>query len=232
MSKFAILALLILNTTACSNLIVEREDAESLYKKENIDEDLRPYVDDFLIALKKSGHLEEFKISLKKLEVKFVPGLTNLQEPYLKASQMYQAGRCFIMGNRVEIDLGYFHFGNESFRQFLIDHELGHCVLKRIHRHAVDGHYSAISTMNNNFPDSDKYSENKSKFRNELFNSFYFHKSEVLTEILESIFLSEERFNEYLLNSYENELNGDSPMQEDLKALVIKYQKTTTNESN
>ncbi len=68
------------------------------------------------------------------------------------------------------IDQRWFQLYNESKREVLLFHELGHCLLHRKHCDVEDNH-QPISLMTTYVADSDDYSSNREAYLKELFHA-------------------------------------------------------------
>ncbi len=155
---------------------------------------------------------EKEKERFKTLTVKFGP-VENISPPH-KLS-----GVCHYEHNEIWIEESAWEKMSPLWRQNLIDHEIGHCVLGRIHRHAVnsDGDPESIMTpfLTKN-PTIDWFGNDIR--RHELFDSNLFHK---LPELLSSMKNFKETYKDLLpfmmADSYdialafEDVLNEDAP---------------------
>ncbi len=74
--------------------------------------------------------------------------------------------------NHITIDEPLFNDLSDLYREFIIFHELGHCVLDRDHREDADQHGSCISLMRSGLGAChDNYTNNtRTNYINELFN--------------------------------------------------------------
>ncbi len=86
----------------------------------SIDTELAPYVDAFLAEGRQRGR--EFNISETGLTVEF----SNQLDPGV-------AGICYFGDYLVQIDQLYWNTLSEDQKEFLMHHELGHCLLRRVH---------------------------------------------------------------------------------------------------
>ncbi|MEM6724425.1 MAG: hypothetical protein AAF598_10335 [Bacteroidota bacterium] len=84
------------------------------------------------------------------------------------------AGQCAYSSaapNLVTVDEGFWSEANDLFREFIIYHELGHCVLDRGHREDADGNGTCVSIMRSGLEDCrDGYtSDTREQYIDELF---------------------------------------------------------------
>lgn len=138
-----------------------------------------PYVKDFL----------RFAYNNKKpLPLDFKKRLDSLTVKYGDPNKIKQGlvGFCNAETMTVIVDHGFWKHSSSSIKQQLIDHELSHCLLGRIHRYierqGLNNLIESDSIMNPNLLSDSFYLENKNKLRNEIFQS---HKYDKLWEINE-----------------------------------------------
>lgn len=224
MSNLAFILITILSFTSCSSLTQNKERLSQLYTKDNIDEPVVPYLEDFLLALESSGQIESFKPALKTLTIRLVPGISTNQDPELNSSSgFYDRGRCFFKSNTIELDLAFFSWNTEDQRQFVVDHELGHCLLRRIHRRKVkDYKLTSVSTMTPIMINERDYNSLKKTYRIELLDDSRFNTIDILTKVIESQYLNIHRIDGWVLQQFEDQLNGDEQMSSDLLSFVRK----------
>lgn len=117
MHKWLIASLLILGTLAPSRT------------HESVDDSFRPYLEDFLKGAKDAGVYKTIESRLQTLIIKF-ENVKQFDKDYI--------GFCH-PDNQVWVDEQEWRQASHNRRQALIDHELGHCLLGRIHRHKA--HY-------------------------------------------------------------------------------------------
>jgi hypothetical protein len=203
----------------------------TIKSNKNVDSDVQPYLNDFITALKKTGQSEAFQNPLSQLSIKLVPAISNSNNPFLESSDFHIGpqnqlmGRCFIDSNRVEIDENVFNESDDNVRQLLIDHELGHCILKRIHR---NGFHPTIpgenSVMAEHFSNIAIYNEIKDYYRTELFDSSMFYSLDILNFYIKKEYKEYHHIFRDPSERYQKELNLDAPMSSDLNKLIKEYQ--------
>lgn len=85
------------------------------------------------------------------------------------------AGQCGFnraQPNELTVDAGFWRIANDRFREFIVFHELGHCVLYRAHREAADESNRCLSIMRSGTEDCrDNYSRfTRNAYLDELFD--------------------------------------------------------------
>lgn len=83
-----------------------------------------------------------------------------------------ERGDCTISGDLtpvITLDQEYWNSTDEPGREALIYHELGHCILRRVHRNTLNGDGIPISDMNKYTIDSVTYQQFRAQFVAELF---------------------------------------------------------------
>lgn len=83
--------------------------------------EFEPYVDEFFHQAQLRGH------DLHKEDFNFSITLEEIEDPFI-------GGQCQFRGNKITIDIQNWEKGDEEWREFIIAHELGHCLLDRKHR--------------------------------------------------------------------------------------------------
>lgn len=123
---FLVLALLVF--PAC-----EQED---IVRASEVDTELQPYLDRFMAE----GKLRQFTpvLDVELLDLRF----GSLEEAVRGQCQLFSDGRRAIV-----IQPSYWQNATEWQREFLIFHELGHCLLDRRHLETADDDGNCISVM-------------------------------------------------------------------------------------
>jgi hypothetical protein len=199
------------------------------YNKKNIDGPVRPYLDDFIAAIPESDHKAKIIKEISGIEIRIVPNISTSQDPDTteSAASSLLDGRCFPPSHRIELDQAMFRDADDDYKQLIIDHELGHCVLHRIHRSGYNPtQYGSISVMSQTFLNVADYNQNKSEFRKELFDSSRFGSLDVLTFFLRQEYAEYKRISRYPREDYEKELNLEVPMSDKLKKLIKEYEES------
>lgn len=93
--------------------------------------------------------------------------LTKLDEGAVGQCLTYEKGK-----NLINIDLAYWNKSDPNEREFLIFHELGHCVLKRSHLNLSKSDGTCVSMMNSGESSCHKNytSSTRENYLNELFS--------------------------------------------------------------
>lgn len=75
--------------------------------------------------------------------------------------------------NELTVDAGFWRIANDRFREFIVFHELGHCVLYRSHREEADVYGICLSIMRSGTDDCrDNYNRfTRDAYLDELFDS-------------------------------------------------------------
>lgn len=106
----------------------------------------------------------------------------------VKKIDKHLAGYCDLHTITVIIDASLWKVYSDSQRQALIDHELGHCLLGRIHRHKAtiywDNSIDPHSIMYPTLLPGDYYQKHKNKFRKELFSHLKYDKFDYMRNLL------------------------------------------------
>ncbi len=89
-----------------------------------IDREFRPYLETFL----REAHARQYPLTAKKLSIVGLEALSEADK-YPNA-----AGICYPTEVRVEVKMPYWRTLDNTMRERLIFHELGHCLLGRTHR--------------------------------------------------------------------------------------------------
>lgn len=182
--------------------------------------EFKKYVRSFLIASKNYTLPIEFEDRVNMLSVKF--GNPKRISPNF-------VGYCDIATVSVIVDKAAWDNYEEGTRQSLIDHELGHCLLERNHRHAfeTDGtNKSPISIMFPSVLPHKYYVNNRKALLDELFSYSRYNKLvttrqliQVNYETLRSQFETEE---EYIAH-VDNHVNGDKEVAIEQKAAQVVF---------
>lgn len=157
-SMSALFILLVL--TSCQKENIEPESTTNL-QFANVDQALWPYYSAFeaealirgfeydLNALRISGHIEE------------------IHQENVAGSCRYGSN----IDNEVTIDQTFWNRSSNLVREFVVFHELGHCVLLRDHDESVDAQGRCLSIMRSGTTNCrDSYSiQNRDRFVDELF---------------------------------------------------------------
>lgn len=168
-----------------------------------------PYLKDFLDdAYSREKRPIDFDARLDSLTIKF-GNTKKIQENF--------AGYCDLHTVTVLVDYNDWIRYTPLEKQILIDHELGHCLLERNHRHIhVEYPNKTIqpySIMYPNIMNAVLYAKNKQGYRDELFdpNRFntYWYANELMQEnyaTLSKKFKTREELNMYVNNFVNNDL--------------------------
>ncbi len=126
-----------------------------------IDEDLVPYVDEFIEEAAARGLI----IDKDSLDLQIF--LTNIPNANIQGQCVREPGEI----NLIQIDKNFFRAIDDLRKEFLVFHELGHCVLNRLHEDDSDTNGNCISIMHSGGAScNDTYSlETRSDFLDELF---------------------------------------------------------------
>ena len=138
-----------------------------------IDTELRPFVSDFFALAKAHG------VKVEKLQNISVQ-LTDLHYLDFKLNNgnwFRPAGWCFIFEATVGISRTYWNSLNKVDKKILINHELGHCVLGRVHENK-EAEDDLSSIMSAELIEGAEYLEHQDYYDNELFNPETFSKLE------------------------------------------------------
>ena len=209
MKKYFILLILL---SSCSSVNV----SENSTKMPFVPLEIRPYVEDFLLGLKENRQSHNFDRALLSLKINLVPVVRNPAGGFSENA----LGRCFLKESLIEIDKEYWSHLPEDKRQIAIDHELGHCLLKRVHRNIYDEKRQMVSSVMSSIDRDFNYGTEKKRLRQELFNKKFYGTLIILTEMTEH---QSDVFNKAFVSSthrYEAELNGDLPLSPEAKLLV------------
>ncbi len=213
---FSIVCLITLTT------FIQKPSEEELHPypmSETIASEFRPYVIDFLKDARKFGVEESIKNQALNLTVKF--GTPSDIDPAY-------GGFCEQMTLTVIIDKNLWNNIHIS-KQAIIDHELGHCLLGRIHRHKADtsahdpSYFNPKSIMFPGALNGYFYAYNKISLRKELFNKEKFNLMNVLVQ---KINLNSEEINhqargdriilKQIIAKMENEMNQEETISQEL----------------
>jgi len=122
--------LLVTVTMGCS-------DTEDYELEESVTSEMLIYFYRFSEEAEKRGFVVDWS------EENISTVLTELDEGTVGQCLTYEEGR-----NQVNIDLAYWNKSDPQEREFLLFHELGHCVLKRSHLNLSNGDGTCTSIMN------------------------------------------------------------------------------------
>ena len=104
----------------------------------NVDERLWDYFERFEIEAAERG------INIDLVTRRITGEISDLEEEHV-------AGQCTTFGNfrpgRVTVDVEFWNATNDLFKEFIVFHELGHCVLDRGHREATLSNGRCASIM-------------------------------------------------------------------------------------
>jgi hypothetical protein len=204
--------------TSCSSMNSRNSSLKS--SLQNIDPEIRPYVVDFTQGLKDNGQEHDFDRALSHLRIKLVPKIRSFAGGF----DNYAMGRCFLAEDLIEFDQAFWRQMPESQKQIAMDHELGHCLLKRTHRKIYDKNKQrAISVMSPTDRNFD-YDKEKTELRRELFDKNFYGGFIILIDMTEN---QSEVFNKafaFSTNRIEFELNGDLPMSKETQSFINYYQ--------
>jgi hypothetical protein len=237
----SILTIILLIVCGCAT---NQVDQTKFYNPNNIDQEVQPFVDDFILGLKKVNQLKDFDQVLAKLKVKLVKRVKDVSSDTVNLPDNNLRGRCYYSDNLVELDKAFWDWTPLDKRQYTIDHELGHCILKRSHRTMYDQQYAmgqSIMSQAADVSDVSDYNEVKDRLRVELFQKKRYGSLIILTELVEH---QSPLFNKAFSESfgkYQYEINGDLPLSPPLKAFLdlyprkkldkLIYEKETRNEN-
>ena len=164
MYKFFFLSGLLFSTFTCSNdfYYSEPDEVPEPIGYDNIDEELWEYFSIFETEGEKRG---------KSIDLK----LENLIGDISEIKEVGVAGTCQYgryISNHVTIDKSFWNRAGYLSREFVVFHELGHCVLNRDHDESKDANGRCLSLMRSGTGDCiDAYnSTNRAYYLNELFS--------------------------------------------------------------
>lgn len=151
-------ASLVLVFTACQK---ETTEIQNNFQFPNVDPELWSYYAQFEIE----ANLRGYDYDLNALQIKGV-----IQEIH----ENNVAGSCKFgshINNEVTIDRGFWNKSSNMLKEFVVFHELGHCVLLRDHNEAEDAHGNCLSIMRSGLTKCrDTYApQNRDQFIDELF---------------------------------------------------------------
>lgn len=117
---------------------------------------------------------QAFELEANKRGFEYDLNALNISGEIKEISENNVAGSCRFgshIDNEVTIDKTFWNSSSEIFREFVIFHELGHCVLLRDHDESVDARGHCLSIMRSGLTNCrDTYSnENRATFIDELF---------------------------------------------------------------
>ena len=154
---------LLLTALACQEdeAIVNVEESPSSKSYANVS----PQLWDYFQRFEEEAASRGFSIDLNN---------DNLEADIEEISEDYVAGTCTFhsqMPNRIIIDEGFWSQSSDLFREMVIFHELGHCVLYRGHREDAFGNGACVSIMRSGVDGcSDNYRQNtRAYYLDELF---------------------------------------------------------------
>jgi hypothetical protein len=184
--------------------------------------EFRPYVYNFLKASQGYNLPEKFNERLENLTIKF-GNVKKLKDTFV--------GYCELITTTVMVDKEAWDRYQEGSRQSLIDHELGHCLLERHHRHAVEitEHQEKlpISIMYPNVLPHNFYKTNKKVLYDELFSPDKYDRLWTVKQIFQNKFSELSKYfstEEEILMHIDNELNGDRLIAESQKNTEIVFE--------
>jgi len=153
-------ASLILLFTSCQKENIEFVP-ETNVQFANVDPELWPYY----TAFENEANLRGFDYDLDALQI---------SGEIIEIHEDNVAGSCKFgshINNEVTIDLGFWNKSSSVLKEFVIFHELGHCVLLRDHDESADGQGRCQSIMRSGLTNCrDTYSlQNRDQFIDELF---------------------------------------------------------------
>lgn len=130
-----------------------------------IENTFAPYITDFVVSANKIPTIKEHvNLNLQILTFKF---------GFPKKIDHDFAAVCKLDSVTVEVDQKEWNKLSDGQKQNLVDHELGHCLLGRVHRHgytAINNYVYPKSIMYPSVLGGDQYAEEKEKLRDELFD--------------------------------------------------------------
>jgi len=167
-SKFLLFfSLLLFITTACSDsdLLVDstvEEPEPEIVGYPDVDERLWPFFERF----EEEGRKQGIEVDLRA---------ENITGEILEIDEDRVAGQCSFNRfnpNHVTIDLEFWNNASETFREFVVFHELGHCYLFRDHREDTNTNGTCRSIMRSGTEDCrDNYNRfTRGSYLNELFD--------------------------------------------------------------
>lgn len=190
-----------------------------------IDKTFVPYITDFVIASRKiTPANNQVNVNLQLLTFKF---------GFPKTIDHDFAAVCKIDSLTVEVDQKEWNKLSQGQKQNLVDHELGHCLLGRTHRHGYTAINNVIYPKSIMYPyvfSGTQYEEEKEELRAELFDPKFF--ATIFTRVQADYNLrhnspatykgatKEERKEiEKILDTY---VNGDKTLEES-EELIVKF---------
>ena len=232
-----VVGFLTLNLFAMKNRLEHKpKAAEHL----SADQPFRPYLEDFVKGAKEAGVEEVIKENLNILTIKFGK-VTSLDASF--------AAYCERMTTTIIVDRAYWSKADEATRQAALDHELGHCLLDRIHRHVAQYNINNQFVMINLYPQlvqglflerhldlkdaqinpvsimyplvlrGQYYAANKADLRKELFEKRYLQNHNRMEEVARAHAESAEEMNQMFFVNYTENLVNRDPETVDLAVI-------------
>ncbi len=145
-------------------ILETNESIESFKQYANVDQQLWPYWESF----ENEARIRGIQIDLEQ---------ANLMGVFVEIDQEHVAGSCTFSSNQpriIRIDNTIWNELPNLYREFIVFHELGHCVLLRNHDETEDQHGNCLSIMRSGINGcKDAYNaENRDFYLDELFNNF------------------------------------------------------------
>ena len=142
---------------------------------ETVPQTFQPYVKDFIKGAYKH------KAMSKEIQEKIDTLTIELGDPSIYAPNKKISAIC-LPSNTVVIHEMFWKNAPHHQKQMLMDHELGHCILGRVHRHSIKPSqktgFRPQSLMFSSIFSGEMYLAHKEELRQELFNQEHFHKLE------------------------------------------------------
>ena len=150
----------ILLFTSCQKENIEIAP-ETIVQFANVDPELWPYY----LAFENEAHKRGFEYDLNALKI---------SGEILEIHEDNVAGSCKFgshINNEVTIDRGFWNRSSNTYKEFVVFHELGHCVLLRGHDESSDNQGRCLSIMRSGLTNCrDSYStQTRDEFIDELF---------------------------------------------------------------
>lgn len=207
-----------------SQVSKETKKNSSVYTYSNqVQPEFYESLNDFLIEAEKNKVPKEFQSRLSNLTIKF--GDPRIVSPHF-------IGYCDMFTRTVIVLKEAWDIADKDSKQVLIDHELGHCLLERNHRHIVtnneDKTYSPHSIMFPNVLPGFYYIRNKTALRRELFEESRHNNYFVTIQMYKEkqadyagLFKNDATYSQYIENLVNRDLSDEKVAQLQLEPLEI-----------
>ena len=140
MYKFPIFLSLCLFISACSSdveAVLEETETPSSVTFTNVDEELWPF-------------FASFEAEAAKRNIKYDLNALQISGTIVALHQGSVAGVCSYSSNQpnsLQIDADFWNMASDLYKEMIVFHELGHCVINRGHYESTDNNGNCISIM-------------------------------------------------------------------------------------